>query len=85
MLRRIVFDVLIPLEYPDDVLAKTLCRLEGVDVVDILVTAIERRVETTVITIEGKDLDLKKIREVLNKSGSSIQNIDRITAGKRLI
>jgi hypothetical protein len=85
MLRRIVFDVLIPLEYPDDVLAKALNRLKGVEVVDITITAIERRVETTVITIEGKDLNLKRIREVINKSGSSIQNIDRITAGKRLI
>jgi len=84
-LRRIVLDVLIPLQVSDIVLIERLSKIKGVEAVDIVIKEIERKVETTSITIEGKNFDFKKIKEVIERAGASIQNIDRISAGKRLI
>ena len=84
-LRRVVLDVLIPLDISVVDLAEKISKIKGVEVVDIDIKEIERKVETTSVTVEGKNLDLEKIREYLEHAGASIQNIDRITSGKRLI
>jgi len=84
-LRRIILDVLIPLEVSIVDLSERISNIKGVEAVDINIKEIERKVETTVVTIEGKDFDYGEVKEHLETSGASIQNIDRVSTGKRLI
>ncbi len=61
--RRIVLDVLIPFELSKIDLCAKIVNLKGVEGMDILVEEVERKVETTRITIEGENLDLERIKK----------------------
>lgn len=82
---RLVLDVLIPFEVSPVELSKNLSSIAGVEGVDILIVEVERRVETAKITIEGNDIDFEKIKGLLDMRGTSIQSIDRISSGKRIV
>ena len=84
-IRRLVLDVLIPNNLPTDGLTVKLASVQGVDGVDILIQEVERKVETAKITIEGESIDFVEIRNVLHDFGASLQSIDRVTAGKRIV
>ena len=84
-LRRVVLDVLKPME-PDIVeLSQLLADLEGVDGVNIAIYEIERRVENAKITIEGNNLPYEKVIVVIEENGGSIHSVDEVAAGKILI
>ena len=84
-LKKLVLDVLIPIELPKIEFTKRLSTVQGVEGVDVLIIEVERKVETTKITLEGEDIDFKQLSEILEKSGASLQYIDRITCGKRIV
>jgi hypothetical protein len=84
-LRRLVLDVLKPLE-PDIVeLVQLLADLEGVDGANISIYEIDRRVENAKITIEGHDLRYEEIACVIEENGGAIHSIDEVAAGRVLI
>ncbi|TET54758.1 MAG: hypothetical protein E3J64_01375 [Anaerolineales bacterium] len=84
-LRRLVLDVLKPLE-PDIVeLVQVLADVDGVDGVNIPIYEIDRRVENAKITIEGHDLTYSVINELIQENGGAIHSIDEVAAGKVLI
>ncbi len=84
-LRRVVLDVLKPME-PDIVeLSQLLADLEGVDGVNIAIYEIDRRVENAKITIEGNNLPYEKVIVVIEENGGSIHSVDEVAAGKILI
>jgi hypothetical protein len=84
-LRRLVLDVLKPLEPSIEELARTLADLEGVDGVNISIYEIDRRVENAKITIEGHDLRFQEIAEIIGENGGAVHSIDEVAAGKVLI
>jgi len=84
-LRRLVLDVLKPLEPSIDQVACMLADTEGVDGVNISIYEIDRRVENAKVTIEGHDLHFEKIAEIIAENGGSIHSIDEVAAGKVLI
>ncbi len=84
-IRRLVLDIMIPLNVPSSELALKLSKVSGVDGVDILVTEVEHRIEKAKVTIEGENINLDSIRNIIDKAGVSLQGIDRITCGKRLV
>jgi hypothetical protein len=84
-IRRLVLDVMIPLNVPSSELALKLSKLSGVDGVDLLVTEVEHRIEKSKITMEGKNINLDAVRALLDKTGASLQGVDRITCGKRVV
>jgi hypothetical protein len=84
-LRRVVLDVLKPME-PDIVeLSQLLADLEGVDGVNIAIYEIDRRVENAKITIEGNNLPYEKVVFVIEENGGSVHSVDEVAAGKILI
>lgn len=84
-LRRVVLDVLKPME-PDIVeLSQMLADLEGVDGVNIAIYEIDRRVENAKITIEGNNLPYEKVVVVIEENGGSVHSVDEVAAGKILI
>jgi hypothetical protein len=84
-LRRLVLDVLKPLEPSIEELARALADLEGVDGVNISIYEIDRRVENAKITIEGHDLNYQEIAEIIGENGGAVHSIDEVAAGKVLI
>ena len=84
-LRRLVLDVLKPLEPSIEVLVQLLADLEGVDGANISIYEIDRRVENAKITIEGHDLRYQEISSVIEENGGAIHSIDEVAAGRVLI
>jgi len=84
-LRRLVLDVLKPLEPTIVELVQLLADLEGVDGANISIYEIDRRVENAKITIEGHDLRYDEIASVIEENGGAIHSIDEVAAGMVLI
>lgn len=84
-LRRLVLDVLKPLEPSIDQLVQLLADLEGVDGANISIYEIDRRVENAKITIEGHDLRYEEIERIIQENGGAIHSIDEVAAGRVLI
>lgn len=84
-LRRLVLDVLKPLEPTIDELAQRLADLHGVDGVNITIYEIDRRVENAKVTVEGSDLSFEQIHTFLEEEGCTIHSIDEVAAGRTLI
>jgi hypothetical protein len=84
-LRRLVLDVLKPLDPSIVELVQFLADLEGVDGVNISIYEIDRRVENAKITVEGQDLRYDDIIGVIQENGGSVHSIDEVAAGRILI
>ena len=85
MIRRLVLDVLKPIEPSSIDLAKKLGEIKGIDAVYVKVREVDRKVETVILTIEGEWLDFEKINHALEKYGAVVHSIDGVTAGNRLM
>ena len=84
-LRRLVLDVLKPLDPSIVELVQLLADLDGVDGANISIYEIDRRVENAKITIEGNDLRYDEIAHIIEENGGSVHSIDEVAAGKVLI
>ena len=84
-LRRLVLDVLKPLDPSIVEMAVVLADLEGVDGVNISIYEIDRRVENAKITIEGHDLRFQAVATIIEDNGGAVHSIDEVAAGKVLI
>ena len=85
-LKRVVLDVLKPLEAPTlPDLAKSLSKLEGVSGVNISLLEIDKQTENIKITVEGENINYKALTEHLDRYGVVIHSIDEVAAGKRMV
>jgi uncharacterized protein len=84
-IRRLVVDVLIPNNLPIEELSLTLSELSGIEGVDILIQEVERKVQAAKITIEGTHIDFEAVKNAFNQMGASLQSVDRVTTGKRIV
>lgn len=84
-LRRLVLDVLKPLDPSIVDLVQLLADLDGVDGVNISIYEIDRRVENAKITVEGHDLSYDRIVDIIQEDGGSVHSIDEVAAGRVLI
>jgi len=83
--RRLVLDVLKPLEPTIIELAQQLSALSGVEAVNISIYEIDRMVENAKITIEGDDLSYENVDQVIQENGGTVHSIDEVVAGKSII
>ncbi len=83
--RRLVLDVLKPLEPTIIELAQQLSALPGVEAVNISIYEIDRRVENAKITIEGTDILYQSVVETIQENGGTVHSIDEVVAGKIII
>ncbi|MFN2145879.1 MAG: DUF211 domain-containing protein, partial [Anaerolineales bacterium] len=80
-LRRIVLDVLKPLE-PDIVdLVQKISTLEGVEGVNITIYEIDHHVENAKITVEGEQLSYRSLHDLIVETGGAVHSIDEVAAG----
>jgi hypothetical protein len=83
--RRLVLDVLKPLEPTIIELAQQLSGLSGVEAVNISIYEIDRRVENAKITIEGSNIFYESVVETIQQNGGTVHSIDEVVAGKTII
>jgi hypothetical protein len=83
--RRLVLDVLKPLDPTIIELAQQLSELSGVEAVNISIYEIDRRVENAKITIEGSDILYESVVETIQQNGGTVHSIDEVVAGKMII
>ena len=83
--RRLVLDVLKPLDPTIIELAQQLSGLFGVEAVNISIYEIDRRVENAKITIEGSDILYDSVMETIQQNGGTVHSIDEVVAGKMII
>ncbi len=84
-IRRLVLDVLKPMEPNIIELAEMLSRDEGVSAVNISVVEIDLKVENAKITIEGDNVIYDRIKNIIQDMGGAIHSIDEVVAGKIII
>jgi len=84
-IRRLVLDVLKPMEPNIIKLANTISLEVGVSAVNISIAEIDLKVENAKITVEGDDINYEKIRDIIEDMGGSVHSIDEVVAGKMII
>jgi len=84
-IRRLVLDVLKPMEPTIIEMAKAISLENGVTAVNISIAEIDLKVENAKITIEGDDINYEEIRDIIEDMGGSIHSIDEVVAGKMII
>jgi hypothetical protein len=83
--RRLVIDVLMPLEPSIVSYAEKISSLDNTDGVNIHVLEIDEKTRTVEMTIEGEDLSFETIKKVIEDMGGSVHSIDRVSAGSRIV
>ena len=84
-LRRIVLDVLKPLEPNIVDLVRKVSVLSGVEGVNITIYEVDHHVENAKITVEGNQLSFEELKELIMENGGAIHSIDEVAAGRSLI
>jgi hypothetical protein len=84
-IRRLVIDVLMPLEPPIIFYAQKISGLRNTDGVNVHVIEIDERTRTVEMTVEGDDLSFEEIKNVIEELGGSVHSIDRVAAGTRIV
>ena len=81
-IKRIVIDSLKPRETTVVDLSRALADSKGVDEVDIVVTEVDVRTETTKLTIRGSDVDYEALLNVMKDHGATVRSVDEISVAK---
>jgi hypothetical protein len=84
-IRRLVIDVLMPLEPSIVECAEKISQLKNTDGANVHVLEIDEKTKTVEITIEGSNLSFDDIKEIIEKMGGSVHSIDRVAAGSRIV
>jgi len=83
--KRLVLDILKPLEPSLVKISEVLANIKGVNAVNLVVYEMDRKTETVKATIEGNDIDFEKIKKAIEKFGVVIHSVDAVVTGKRII
>jgi len=76
--RRLVLDVL-KLHQPDALDFSSALADLGADYrVKLTVTEVDKKTESTIVTIEGADINFENIKKAIEKMGASVHSIDEV-------
>ena len=84
-IRRIVLDILKPLDPSLIEVARAIVSAKGVEAVNLVVYEMDRKTETVKATIEGKNIDFESVKKVVEKFGAVIHSIDQVVVGKKIV
>ncbi|HDH91542.1 MAG TPA: hypothetical protein ENF38_01185 [Candidatus Aenigmarchaeota archaeon] len=84
-IRRLVLDILKPLEPSIIEMAKAIGRVRGVTGVNLTVYEIDRKTETIKATVEGSRINFKMLQRVVEEMGGVIHSIDEVVVGKKIV
>jgi len=83
VIKKVVLDVLKPLEPSIIEMASRLASISHVNNVIITSVEIDRSTESVKISIEGDDIDMDKIKTAIEELGAVIHSVDEVTSAKR--
>ena len=84
-IKRIILDVLKPHTPSILEIADRLGDIDGISGVNISLEEIDANTNSIKITIEGDDINYKKVEETIMDCGASIHSIDGVSAGMKII
>ena len=76
--RRLVLDVLKPHQPNALDFSSTLADLGADYRVTLTVTEVDKKTESTIVTIEGADINFENIKTAIEKMGASVHSIDEV-------
>ncbi len=82
VVKKIELDVLKPHKPSILELSSELSKVDGVSNCNIEIKEVERDVESVIVIIDGKDIDIDAVEKIIKKNGATIHNIDKVTTGK---
>jgi len=82
---KIILDVMSPAQQSINTLANILSQIDGVALIDIMLSELERDVVDFKIMIEGYDLNVEEIRNAIKEFGGNIRNIDNLVTAEEYI
>ena len=83
--KRIVLDVLKLREPSLPELATRLSSMKGVEGVNISLVEMDQNTESVKIAIEGDNININHVQEMLKDNGAVIHSIDEVVVGKKLV
>ena len=84
-IKRIILDVLKPHSPSILEIADRLGDLDGISGVNISLEEIDANTHSIKITIEGNEINYKKVKEIITECGASIHSIDGVSAGIKIV
>jgi hypothetical protein len=82
---KIILDVMSPAQQSISTLASILSQIDGVALIDIMLSELERDVEDFKVTIEGYALNIEEIRNAIKDFGGVIRNVDNLVTAEEYI
>lgn len=79
---KLVLDVLKPLDPSIVVMASELAEIEGISSVNIMSVEIDRNTESVKVSVEGNDIDIGRVKKVIEELGGVIHSIDEVISVK---
>lgn len=76
--RLLVLDVLKPHQPNALDFASTLADLGADYLVKLTVTEVDKKTESTIVTIEGDDINFDSVKKTIEKMGASVHSIDEV-------
>jgi len=83
VIKKLVLDVLKPLDPSIIDMAAEIAGLSGVDSVSITSIEIDRNTESVKVLVEGNDIRLEKVKTAIERLGGVIHSIDEVVSAKR--
>jgi len=83
--KRVVLDVLKLREPSLPELATRLSSMKGVEGVNISLVEMDQNTESVKIAIEGDNININHVQEMLKDNGAVIHSIDEVVVGKKLV
>lgn len=83
--KRIVLDVLKLREPSLPELAASLSSMKGIEGVNISLVEMDQNTESVKIAIEGDNIDINYVKEMLKDNGAVIHSIDEVVVGEKLV
>lgn len=84
-LRLAILDILKPHEPGIVDISKKVANLSGISGLNTVVYDVDKDVERIKVTIEGKDIPIKKVISMIEKMGMSVHGIDEISYGESVV
>ncbi len=84
-LKRLILDVLKPLDPSIVEISRQLSEVDGVSGVNCMLEEVDKQTESIKITIEGPDINFKDVEKTIEQMGAVIHSIDGVSAGKKLV
>lgn len=83
--RRLVLDLMKPYDPPTVDFAKAVADMDGIHGVNAVLIEVDEKVENLKLTIEGEDIDVDEVTDVIESLGGSVHSVDEVVCGELLI